>query len=121
MSQIADQIAEAPLLGLRGFEGLQREELERQLAAGARLVFFEYSISLVAVTLRRATAIHLLRPGESAWLRSLPCCLISLCLGWWGLPWGVIYTPLTIVLNLSGGCDVTPEIRRLLNETNPQP
>jgi hypothetical protein len=27
--------------------------------------------------------------------------------GWWGIPWGVIYTPLTIMTNVMGGFDVS--------------
>ncbi len=118
MSQITDQTREAFALSIRGVEGLQRDEIERLLAAGARFVFFETNISLVAVTLRRPTAVYLVRHGERAWLRSLPYCLVSLLLGWWGIPWGVIYTPLTIVRNLAGGCDVTREVWEMLGLTN---
>jgi len=30
------------------------------------------------------------------------------------VPWGIIYTPLTLVTNLRGGCDVTAQIRDVL-------
>ena len=30
-------------------------------------------------------------------------------LGWWCLPWGLIYTPLTLWTNLSGGQRITAE------------
>ena len=86
-------------------------EEDAQSADGARYVVFEYCISLVAVTLRRPTRPVRLRPGQRAWLRGLPYCLVSLLFGWWGLPWGVIYTPLTIVSNLRGGCDITTRVR----------
>jgi hypothetical protein len=33
--------------------------------------------------------------------------MVSLLLGWWGVPWGLIYTPLTLWSNLSGGREVT--------------
>jgi hypothetical protein len=36
--------------------------------------------------------------------------LVSLFLGWWGVPWGIIYTPMTVFTNLSGGQDVTDEV-----------
>ena len=86
-------------------------EEDAQSADGARYVVFEYCISLAAVTLRRPTRPVRLRPGQRAWLRGLPYCLVSLLFGWWGLPWGVIYTPLTIVSNLRGGCDITTRVR----------
>jgi len=36
--------------------------------------------------------------------------LISLLVGWWGFPWGLIYTPMTLIQNLGGGKDVTREV-----------
>jgi hypothetical protein len=76
-----------------------------------RWVQYEYCISLVAVTLRRTSRPIFLRPGQRAWVRGLPYVAISLLLGWWGLPWGIIYTPLTIFTNLTGGCDITAQVR----------
>ena len=117
MVQIADQKAETPAVRIHGIETLTHEELQRELAAGSRFVFFEYTISLIFLTLRRPSNVYFLRARETAFLRSLPYCLISLFLGWWGLPWGIIYTPLTIILNLSGGCDVTCQMREFLGLT----
>jgi hypothetical protein len=74
-------------------------------------VVFEYCISLIAVTLRRPTRPIRLRVGQRAWVRGLPYVAISVAFGWWGLPWGVIYTPLTIYRNLAGGCDITAQVR----------
>jgi hypothetical protein len=31
-------------------------------------------------------------------------------LGWWGFPWGFIYTPQVIAKNLQGGVDVTANV-----------
>lgn len=95
---------------------LTLEEVDDTLAAGGRLVFYEYCISLIIITLRRPSAIVLLRPGELGLWRGLPYVGISLLLGWWGIPWGIIYTPLTIITNLAGGRDVTPEVRASLRQ-----
>jgi hypothetical protein len=76
-----------------------------------RWVVFEYCISLIAVTLRRTSRPIYINPGQQAWIRGLPYVGISLLLGWWGLPWGVIYTPVTIFANLSGGRDITAQVR----------
>jgi hypothetical protein len=76
-----------------------------------RWVVFEYCISLVAVTFRRPSRPFHIKPGQRAWVRALPYTGISLLLGWWGLPWGVIYTPLTIYTNLCGGCDITARVQ----------
>jgi hypothetical protein len=95
---------------IHGIEGRKLLDVERDLQAGGRFVFFEYCISLIVVSLRRPSDVYFLRAGKWGWRHSLPYCLISLALGWWGFPWGLIYTPLTLVTNLSGGCDVSPQI-----------
>ena len=79
------------------------------VAGNDRLVFYEYCISLIFVSLRRPSALVRLRPGQWGWLRGLPYTILSLVLGWWCLPWGLIYTPLTLWTNLSGGRRITKE------------
>jgi hypothetical protein len=66
-------------------------------------VFFEYCISLVFLTLRRPS--RPLRAWRWPWrlVQGLPYTTVTLALGWWGLPWGVIYTPLALWTNLAGG------------------
>lgn len=103
---------------IHGIEHLTLAEVDEVLAAGGRLVFFEYCISLVIATQRRPSSIYLLRPGEMGLVRGLPFSLISLLFGWWGIPWGLIYTPLTLITNFSGGRDVTIEVRALLEQSH---
>jgi hypothetical protein len=104
---------------IRGAENLTPAQLAAELAAGGRLVLYEYCISLIILTLRCPTDVHLLRPGEGGVWRGLPYTVLSLLLGWWGIPMGVLYTPLVVLTNLWGGCDVTDEVRALLRETQP--
>jgi hypothetical protein len=99
---------------IEGIDNLTAAELEAELAAGGRFVFYEYCISFVVLTLRSPTSIRFLRAGEYGLLRGLPYVLVSLLLGWWGLPWGIIYTPLTIFTNLCGGHDVTAQVSGLV-------
>jgi len=94
---------------IEGIDDLGPAELIAEIDRGGRFVFFEYCISLMIFTLRRATPVTFLRSDESGWLRGLPYTLLSLVLGWWGVPWGIIYTPLCLATNLAGGCDVTPQ------------
>ena len=68
-----------------------------------RLVRFEYCISMVAMTMHRESELIELSPGESCFLRSLPYNLITLTLGWWGVPWGLLLTPGVLWRNLQGG------------------
>jgi hypothetical protein len=94
-------------------------ELEHDLAAGGRFVLYESCISLIVITLRRPSPVRFLRPGELGIVRGLPYTVISLLLGWWGLPWGVIYTPLALLTNLSGGRDVTAAVWPWLQQQPP--
>jgi hypothetical protein len=73
-------------------------------------VVFEYCISLLIMTFKRTSGPHLIRPGEGTFGKSLPWTLVALFFGWWGVPWGLIYTPAAIIKNLSGGRDVTFEL-----------
>jgi hypothetical protein len=98
----------------RGWPGSTVEEMRRELAAGGRIVFYEYSISFILLSLRRPSRLYILGAGEKGFVRGIPYSLVSLLLGWWGVPWGLIYTPLTIITNLSGGKDISDQVRPLL-------
>jgi hypothetical protein len=99
---------------LIGADKLTRRQIEEVLAAGGRLVFYEYCVSLFVVTLRCPSPVYLLRPGETGIASGLPYALVSFLFGWWGLPMGLVYTPLTLMTNLCGGRDVTAEADTLL-------
>jgi hypothetical protein len=93
-----------------GIEGRTRAQLQAELNQGARFVFFTYVISLGIVTFRRSSAIIYKAPNESAWVKGLPYSLLSLLMGWWGIPFGFIYTPIALYSNFNGGVDVTDEV-----------
>lgn len=99
---------------IQGIEGLSPEDIQRELRNGGKFVVFSYAVSIVVLTFRRKSDVHFLRAGENAVVAGLPYTLLSLFLGWWGFPWGLIYTPMALATNLSGGEDVTTEVRRLL-------
>src|SRR5438093_684538 len=101
---------------IEGIDDRTLAELEHDLAAGGRFVLFECCISLIVITLRRPSPVRFLGPGESGVVQGLPYTVVSLLLGWWGLPWGVIYTPLALLTNLAGGRDVTAEVWPLLQQ-----
>jgi hypothetical protein len=101
---------------IRGIDRLTLPEVQAIVAAGGRFVFYEFCISLVAATLRRPSSVWLLRPAERGMVRGLPYTAVSLLLGWWGIPWGFVYTPLVIATNLSGGRDVTDAALRFLEQ-----
>lgn len=92
---------------IRGIEGLRQSELEFELQRGAKFVLFQYCVSAVVMTFRRPSDIYFLRSGESPVVKGLPFTLLSLVAGWWGIPWGPIYTVQSVYNNSRGGKDVT--------------
>jgi hypothetical protein len=103
-------------MGARGIDDWTPEGVQALLNAGGRFVFYEFCISLLVITLRRPSRVYYLPPGELGLLRGMPYSLISLLLGWWGIPWGLVYTPLTLFTNLQGGRDITSQVRAWLGQ-----
>ncbi|MBN1492176.1 MAG: hypothetical protein JXA69_19850 [Phycisphaerae bacterium] len=93
-----------------GLEGVTVDELNEELERGAKFVIFEYCVSIVFMTFRRGSDIYFIRSGESRAVRGLPYTLLSLVAGWWGIPWGPIFTIGSVLTNLAGGKDVTGEV-----------
>jgi hypothetical protein len=93
-----------------GTEGMSREQIRAEVLRGAKFVVFQYCVSAVFVTFRRSSNVHLIRPGDGTGGRALPYTLVSLVLGWWGVPWGPIWTVATVYRNSRGGRDVTAQV-----------
>jgi hypothetical protein len=85
-------------------------ELERQVLEGGRYVVFQYCISVVVLTFRRSSEVTFLRADQSGAGPALIYSLISLVAGWWGIPWGPIWTVTSLANNISGGKDVTEAV-----------
>ena len=64
--------------------------------------------SLLVVTLfPRNSPVKFLCAGWNATVQGLPFTLLTLVLGWWGIPWGLTSTPRrSIYKNLNGGTDI---------------
>lgn len=101
-------------MDIKGVDGLSVGEVHDLVRQGGRFVVYSYCISILVMTFKRSTAIHFVRPGDSAVAGGLPYTFLSLFLGWWGIPWGFIYTPMALVQNLGGGKDVTAEVMQTL-------
>lgn len=95
---------------IRGIEGMKNGELDFEIQRGGKFVLFQYCISIVVLTFRRPSDIYFLRQGESAATKGLPFTLLSLVAGWWGIPWGPIYTIQSVYNNSRGGKDVTQAV-----------
>lgn len=93
-----------------GIEGVDGHQLAHELQRGARFVVYQYCISIIVMTFKRPSDIYFVRAGEGAVSKGLGFSLISLLLGWWGVPWGPIYTIGSFITNFKGGKDVTQEV-----------
>jgi hypothetical protein len=105
-------------MGIKGAEGMTDRDIALVVQQGGRVVVFRYCISLLIITFRQSATV-LVRPGQSVAMAGLPYTLLSLCLGWWGFPFGLIFTPITIFHNLGGGTDVTGQFRLALDGRGP--
>ena len=97
-------------MNIRGIEGMTPEQVNFEVQHGARFVLFQYCISALVVTFRRPSDVYLIRAQENATIKGLPFTLLTLFLGWWGIPWGPIWSVQSLITNLRGGKNITPAI-----------
>jgi hypothetical protein len=102
-----------PLNTANATAGMSASEIAFEVSRGGRFVVYQYCFSVVIMTFKRNSSVKFVPAGESAAIKGLPYTLLSLLLGWWGIPWGFIYTPQVIYKNFNGGVDVTSYVLRL--------
>lgn len=95
---------------IKNLEGISTEQVLHEISQGARFVHFQFCISIVVMTFRRPTKVYYIRPGESSLKYGILPSLVSFLFGWWGIPWGPIYTIQSFIKNLSGGTDITSNV-----------
>ena len=98
-----------------GYENLTPDQIRHEIEQGGRFLVFQYCVSIVVMSFKRPSGVRFVRSGESALVAGLPFTLISLVFGWWGSPWGPIWSIATIVSNCRGGLDVTAEVAKALS------
>jgi hypothetical protein len=96
-------------------QGLTAAEINHELQNGAKFVIFQYCISIIILTFKRPSDIYFIRANESSVKHSIGFTILSLLFGWWGIPWGPIYTIGSLHTNFTGGKDVTAEVLHSLN------
>lgn len=92
-----------------GIEGMSAQQIAFEVQQGAKFVQYQYCISALVITFKRGTDIYLIRAGESRAMKGLGWTLLTLLAGWWGIPWGPIYTIQSLWVNLGGGHDLTAQ------------
>jgi hypothetical protein len=111
---VASRSPEDEMAEIVGLQGLSGEQIAEELEKGAKFVYFEYAFSILIMSFKRGSAIHFVRAGENAVAKSLPYTALTMFAGWWGIPWGPIYSIMAIVTNLGGGKDVTADVTRAM-------
>ncbi|WP_395742417.1 hypothetical protein [Prosthecobacter sp.] len=95
---------------MSGTEGMTIQQVEDDVLRGGRFRIFRWNFSLVVMSFQRSSGIHYIRAGHGPGAHALPWTLLSMMVGWWGIPWGIVFTIQTIYTNCMGGKDVTPEL-----------
>jgi hypothetical protein len=103
---------------INGLENISPQQLSQEVMRGGKFVIFEYCISLLIITFKRPSSIYFIRAGEGTLGKSIGFTILSLILGWWGFPWGLIYTIAALITNFGGGKDVTLEVMNALDQSN---
>lgn len=103
------------MAAIKNVDGLTLEEINIELRNGGKFVIFKYCISIIFMTFRLNSDIYFIKAGESTIRHCYGFTFISFILGWWGIPWGPIYTIGTIYTNLTGGKNVTHEVIASMN------
>jgi len=104
---------------IQGIDGMSSDQLRFEIQRGAKLVCYQYCISVVVITFRRSSDIYFIPAGESAVSKGLQWTLLSLVAGWWGIPWGPIFTVQSLVTNFKGGKDLTAQFSANLSQPAP--
>lgn len=97
-------------MAIRGIEGMSADQVKFEVQRGGKFVVYQYCISIVVMTFRRGSDVYFVRAGESRVKKGMPWTLLTLVAGWWGIPFGPIFTITSLVTNLQGGKDVTGSI-----------
>ncbi len=105
------------MAAIKGIDGMSDVVINEELAQGAKFVIYQYTVSILIMTFKRSSDIHFIKAGESAVSKGLGWSLLTFIVGWWGIPWGPIYTIGSIATNFKGGKDVTQEVLNHFNQT----
>ncbi len=103
------------LAGIKGLEGMTAEDIQIEIQRGGAFVRYQYCISVLVMTFKRSSGIYFIKGGRSRVGQGIGYSCISLICGWWGIPWGPIWTISTVVTNFSGGKDITGPVMSALS------
>lgn len=88
---------------LHNVKHLSHEQVADRLIEGATLVQFEYCISLIVITFTLQSGVYLIERNQKTGPYSWRYNLVTILLGWWGIPWGPIRSIRALRTNSNGG------------------
>jgi hypothetical protein len=91
------------VMAIKGIGNMSPDQLRFEIQRDAKLVRYQFCISLFLMTFRRSSEVYYIPAGENAVSKGPPGALLTLVLGWWGIPWGPIFTVQSLVKNFNGG------------------
>ncbi|WP_395748629.1 hypothetical protein [Prosthecobacter sp.] len=86
------------------------QQIEEDVLRGGRFRIFRYNFSVIVLSFQRSSEVRYFRAGQGYGAHAWPWTLLSMVVGWWGFPWGIVFTIQTLFTNCMGGKDVTPEL-----------
>lgn len=95
---------------LAGTEGMTLGDVELDVLKGGRFLRYPWNVSVIVLSFRNSSQLTYVRSDRSAGAGALGWGVFSLCFGWWGFPWGIVYTPLSLWHNTRGGADHTADV-----------
>ncbi|MDR3095180.1 MAG: hypothetical protein LBU62_11165 [Bacteroidales bacterium] len=88
--------------------GWSVDEMLADVGNGGRFVRYTYCVSVIAFTFRSSSSIYFVRSDKAPIHNGWPFLLISFFFGWWGIPWGPVYT-IQSIYRAFRGRDLTRE------------
>lgn len=89
---------------------LEQDNLRKGLDNEARIIRYDYTVSIILFTFTRMSKPVMVLPFKSPVLKGMKYNLITLLFGWWGIPMGPVHSLASLFHNFRGGSDCTAEI-----------
>ncbi len=86
---------------------MSTEAINSALERGARFVVFDQVVSALILSFRRHSPIFFVTSEQDVKRYRRRYLWITALFGWWGFPFGLIWTPMSLARTLRGGVDMT--------------
>ena len=105
---------------IKNIEGQRVSQIRDMVQQGGKFVVFPYTVSFILMTLKRSSDIYFIKADENTFKYSYGYVLLNLIVGWWGIPWGPIYTIGSAYHHVVGGKDLTQAVMSHLLQHDPE-